>query len=95
MAPTRSPESSTSSSTPTSRDCRFDSQYSFFQHNNNCPKIGILPGVANPTICDAESAVNYPFPKGSVVDGRAIDGNFLRCKLRRRPRTCRGLFGLP
>jgi outer membrane receptor protein involved in Fe transport len=53
---------------------RFDGQYGFYQHNNDCPSI---PGG---TVCSInESFQNrgvpgYNFPKGSVADGGAFDG---------------------
>jgi outer membrane receptor protein involved in Fe transport len=54
---------------------RFDGQYSFYQHGNDCP--GITNGR---TVCDALNArqaqglAGYEYPKGSVVDGGAFDG---------------------
>jgi outer membrane receptor protein involved in Fe transport len=54
---------------------RLDGQYSFYQHNNDCP--GITNGR---TVCDALNAqiaaglAGFDFPKGSVTDGGTFDG---------------------
>ena len=58
---------------------RFDGQYSFYQHNNNCPSIptsaangGTVCGVLNAR--QATGLTGYSYPKGSVADGGAFDG---------------------
>jgi len=54
---------------------RFDGQYSFYQHGNDCP--GITNGR---TVCDALNSriaaglAGYNYPKGSVADGGSFDG---------------------
>ncbi|MEA3079524.1 MAG: hypothetical protein QOF05_932, partial [Sphingomonadales bacterium] len=57
---------------------RFDSQYSFYQHNNNCPAVptsaangGTVCGLLN---ARAATLTGYSYPKGSVADGGAFDG---------------------
>jgi iron complex outermembrane recepter protein len=58
---------------------RFDGQYSFYQHNNDCPSIPTAAAVGG-TVCGALNAriaqgiPGYQFPKGSVADGGAFDG---------------------
>jgi outer membrane receptor protein involved in Fe transport len=53
---------------------RFDGQYSFYQHNNDCPT------VTGNTVCSlldtrqAQGLAGYNYPKGSVADGGAFDG---------------------
>ena len=58
---------------------RFDGQYSFYQHNNNCPSIptsaangGNVCGVLNARI--NSGLTGYAYPKGSVADGGSFDG---------------------
>jgi outer membrane receptor protein involved in Fe transport len=58
---------------------RFDAQYSFYQHNNDCP--GIPTSAANGgTVCgvlnarQAQGIAGYSYPKGSVSDGGIFDG---------------------
>lgn len=58
---------------------RFDGQYSFYQHNNNCPGIptlasngGTVCGVLNTRINSGLSG--YSYPSGSVADGGSFDG---------------------
>jgi iron complex outermembrane recepter protein len=48
---------------------RFDGQISTYRHNNNDPSVG---GGLNAS--DILNARSFPFPKGSVTDGRSIDG---------------------
>jgi outer membrane receptor protein involved in Fe transport len=58
---------------------RFDSQYGFYQHNNDCPSVSntAFPGE---TVCDALNArinsglFGYSYPSGSVADGGQFDG---------------------
>src|SRR5258708_4790803 len=58
---------------------RFDGQYSFYQHNNNCPAIPTTAALGG-TVCGALDAranaglTGYSYPKGSVADGGAFDG---------------------
>jgi outer membrane receptor protein involved in Fe transport len=53
---------------------RFDGQYSFYQHNNDCP------GVTGSDVCtlnlarQAQGLAGFNFPQGSVVDGGTFDG---------------------
>src|SRR5690242_8255979 len=53
---------------------RFDGQYSFYQHSNDCPT------VTGNTVCQlnlnkqADGLAGYSFPRGSVADGGAFDG---------------------
>ena len=58
---------------------RFDGQYSFYQHDNDCP--GIPTSAANGgTVCgvlnarQAQGIAGYSYPKGSVSDGGIFDG---------------------
>jgi outer membrane receptor protein involved in Fe transport len=58
---------------------RFDGQYSFNQHNNNCPAIptsaanlGSVCGVLNARI--NAGFRGYSYPTGSVADGGSFDG---------------------
>src|SRR5689334_17158299 len=48
---------------------RFDGNWSIYQHNNDDPRVG--GGLRMSDILNAKS---FPFPKGSVTDGRSIDG---------------------
>src|SRR3954454_19312045 len=54
---------------------RFDGQYSFNQHQNNCPDtidgrdVCFLNGLRQ-----AQGLTGYSFPRGSVVDGGTFDG---------------------
>jgi iron complex outermembrane receptor protein len=54
---------------------RFDGQYSFYQHDNDCP--GTAGGVS---VCDALNAriaqglAGFSFPRGTVADGGTFDG---------------------
>ncbi|MES2135961.1 MAG: TonB-dependent receptor [Pseudomonadota bacterium] len=57
---------------------RVDSQYSFYQHNNNCPSIptstangGTVCGVLNAR--QNQGLQGYNYPRGSVADGGAFD----------------------
>jgi len=57
---------------------RFDGQYSFYQHNNNCPSIPTSAALGG-NVCgalDAQAALRtgYSYPKGSVADGGIFDG---------------------
>jgi outer membrane receptor protein involved in Fe transport len=57
---------------------RFDGQYSFYQHNNDCPSIPTSAANGG-TVCgvlDTRAATlrGYSYPKGSVADGGAFDG---------------------
>jgi iron complex outermembrane receptor protein len=58
---------------------RFDGQYSFNQHNNNCPSIPTTDALGG-TVCGALLArqnsglAGYDFPSGSVADGGSFDG---------------------
>ena len=58
---------------------RFDGQYSFYQHNNNCSSIPTSAANGG-TVCGALNArINsglkgYSYPSGSVADGGAFDG---------------------
>jgi len=57
---------------------RFDGQYSFYQHNNDCPGIPTSAALGG-TVCgalDARAATlsGYSYPRGSVADGGAFDG---------------------
>jgi outer membrane receptor protein involved in Fe transport len=58
---------------------RFDGQYSFYQHNNNCPSIPTSAANGG-TICgildarQAQGLKGYAFPQGSVADGGSFDG---------------------
>jgi outer membrane receptor protein involved in Fe transport len=57
---------------------RFDGQYSFYQHNNNCPSIPTSAALGG-TVCgalDAQAAIRtgYSYPRGSVADGGIFDG---------------------
>jgi len=57
---------------------RFDGQYSFNQHNNNCPSIPTSAANGG-TICGlldarAKTLTGYSYPKGSVADGGSFDG---------------------
>ncbi|QNM84085.1 TonB-dependent receptor [Sphingomonas sabuli] len=51
---------------------KLDGQYSFYQHNNDCPAI-----EGDRTVCDALNAFagdpQYAYPTSSVTDGRAVD----------------------
>src|SRR5262249_42965708 len=58
---------------------RFDGQYSFYQHGNDCPSVptsaanggnvcGILDARQN------QGLAGYEYPKGSVADGGSFDG---------------------
>jgi iron complex outermembrane receptor protein len=58
---------------------RFDGQYSFYQHNNDCPSIptsaangGSVCGVL--TARQNQGLKGYAFPRGSVADGGSFDG---------------------
>jgi len=58
---------------------RFDGQYSFYQHNNNCPSIptsaangGTVCGVL--TARQNQGLKGYSFPRGSTADGGSFDG---------------------
>jgi outer membrane receptor protein involved in Fe transport len=58
---------------------RFDGQYSFYQHNNNCPSLptsaangGNICGLLNARINSGLSG--YSYPSGSVADGGQFDG---------------------
>jgi outer membrane receptor protein involved in Fe transport len=58
---------------------RFDGQYSFYQHDNDCP--GIPTSAANGgTTCGVLTArqnqglKGYAFPRGNVADGGSFDG---------------------
>ena len=58
---------------------RFDGQYSFYQHSNDCPSIptsaangGNVCGII--TARQNAGLAGYAFPKGSVADGGAFDG---------------------
>ena len=57
---------------------RFDGQYGFYQHNNNCPSIPT--NVTPATVCGVLNArINqglqgYSYPSGSVADGGQFDG---------------------
>src|SRR5690349_14245744 len=58
---------------------RFDGQYSFYQHSNDCPSIPTSAANGG-NICGIIQArqnsglAGYAFPKGSVADGGAFDG---------------------
>lgn len=57
---------------------RFDGQYGFYQHNNNCPSIPTSAANGG-TICGlldtrARTLTGYSYPKGSVADGGQFDG---------------------
>jgi outer membrane receptor protein involved in Fe transport len=58
---------------------RFDGQYGFYQHNNNCPAIPTA-GAPNATVCSINNdkinsgLTGYAYPKGSVADGGQFDG---------------------
>jgi outer membrane receptor protein involved in Fe transport len=57
---------------------RFDGQYSFYQHNNDCPSIPTSSALGG-TVCGALNAqaairTGYSYPKGSVADGGIFDG---------------------
>jgi iron complex outermembrane receptor protein len=57
---------------------RFDGQYSFNQHNNNCPAIPTSAALGG-TVCGALNAqaalrTGYAYPTGSVADGGSFDG---------------------
>lgn len=58
---------------------RFDGNYGFYQHNNDCPSIptssangGTVCGILNSAI--NAGRVGYAYPKGSVADGGQFDG---------------------
>ncbi len=66
---------------------RFDSQYSFYQHNNNNPFSGNCVGVSSSQLACAGKTVGSPthiddllnsrgfgYPRGSVADGGSFDG---------------------
>jgi outer membrane receptor protein involved in Fe transport len=48
---------------------RFDTQYSFYQHNNDAPGVG-----NGQTVTDLLDARGFAYPRGSVADGGAFDG---------------------
>jgi iron complex outermembrane recepter protein len=48
---------------------RFDGNWSVYQHNNDNPSVG--GGLSMADILNAKA---FPFPSGSVTDGRSIDG---------------------
>jgi len=48
---------------------RLDGNWSFYQHNNDNPSVG-----GGLTVADILNAKSFPFPKGSISDGRSIDG---------------------
>src|SRR3954467_9344745 len=48
---------------------RFDGNWSIYQHNNDDPSVS-----GGLHMSDILNAKNYPYPTGSVSDGRAIDG---------------------
>jgi outer membrane receptor protein involved in Fe transport len=57
---------------------RFDGQYSFYQHNNDCPSIPTSSALGG-TVCGALNAraattTGFSYPKGSVADGGIFDG---------------------
>jgi outer membrane receptor protein involved in Fe transport len=57
---------------------RFDGQYGFYQHNNNCPSIPTSAANGG-TVCGvldarARTLTGYSYPKGSVADGGQFDG---------------------
>ena len=58
---------------------RFDGQYGFYQHDNDCPTIptsapngGNICGILNTR--QNQGLLGYNYPKGSVADGGAFDG---------------------
>ncbi|NUR10220.1 MAG: TonB-dependent receptor, partial [Bradyrhizobium sp.] len=57
---------------------RLDGQYSFYQHNNNCPSV-VTTAANGGTVCGlldarAKTLTGYSYPKGSVADGGTFDG---------------------
>jgi outer membrane receptor protein involved in Fe transport len=58
---------------------RFDGQYGFYQHNNDCPSIPTSAALGG-TVCGANDAriaqglQGYNYPSGSVADGGQFDG---------------------
>jgi len=58
---------------------RFDGQYSFYQHSNDCPSVPTSAANGG-TVCSlnlvrqGQGLAGYAFPKGSVADGGAFDG---------------------
>lgn len=54
---------------------RFDTNYSFYQHNNDCPSL-----AGNENVCDVlgdrqrQGLTGFNFPRGSVSDGGTFDG---------------------
>ena len=57
---------------------RFDGQYGFYQHNNNCPAVPTASSAGG-TVCGILDArgrtlAGYSYPKGSVSDGGQFDG---------------------
>jgi outer membrane receptor protein involved in Fe transport len=58
---------------------RFDGQYSFYQHGNDCPSIPTSAALGG-TVCGALDAranagvTGFSYPKGSVADGGTFDG---------------------
>jgi iron complex outermembrane recepter protein len=58
---------------------RFDGQYSFYQHNNDCPSIPTIAANLG-SVCGVLNArqnagfKGYSYPKGSVADGGSFDG---------------------
>lgn len=58
---------------------RFDGQYSFYQHNNDCPSIPTSVDRGG-TVCGINEKFQnagvpgYNFPRGNVADGSAFDG---------------------
>jgi iron complex outermembrane recepter protein len=58
---------------------RFDGQYSFYQHSNDCPSVPTSAANGG-TVCSlnlvrqGQGLAGFNFPKGSVADGGAFDG---------------------
>ncbi|HET6536365.1 MAG TPA: TonB-dependent receptor [Sphingomicrobium sp.] len=53
---------------------RFDGQYSFYQHNNDCPSVTGSDVCTLARARQAQGLAGFDFPEGSVVDGGTFDG---------------------
>ena len=53
---------------------RFDGQYSFYQHSNDCPSVTGSDVCTLNLARQAQGLAGFNFPKGSVADGGAFDG---------------------